>query len=66
MTDSLASSSFHIVASPLCSLPPIVASLNFIYDSFILIEFMLFMHMHLNNCLLNFLGSRFKVEFECA
>ena len=30
------------------------------------IEFMLFMNAHLNDCLLNFLGSRFKVEFRCA
>ena len=31
-----------------------------------LIEFILFMHVHLNNCLFNFTGSRFRIEFECA
>ena len=65
MATSLDSSSFHIGVSPSSSLSSIAVSLLFLSDSFCLIEFMLFMHVNLNYCLLNFVGSIFSIEFRC-
>jgi hypothetical protein len=64
MANSLDSSSLHIIASA-SSCPPLIA-VSLFYLSFIyIIEFMLCMKMHLNNCSLHFVGLWFRIKFKC-
>lgn len=60
------SCSFYIVANSLSSPLLIIVILYFILWFIYIIRFMLFMNVHLNNCLLKFVGSSFKINCICT
>jgi hypothetical protein len=64
MVNSFDSSSFHIVPSSLS--PPLLflVSPYFIYISFVCL-ILWYLHMHLNNCVLNFVRYWFETKFIC-